>query len=181
MNTQNIQFNSSKKFGNYSIVVGIILTLIGITGILLPQIMALEAITFIAFFMLFAGGAWATHTYKYTRTSVKDWLKPLLLLGLGAYLVLHPAIGIASLGLLMSFYLVLDAFASFIFAQLRYPEKGWGWMTVNGLFSLVMAILFLIGWPIVTIWIVGLYIAINLFFNGLALTAIGWSIKKSNQ
>ncbi len=181
MKTDRTEFDPSTKFGNYSIFVGIILIIIGITGAMLPQFMSLEAITFIAFFMLFAGSAWVIHTYKYAKTSVKEWLKPLLLIGLAAYLMFHPAIGIASLGLFLSFYLVLDAFASFIFAQLRHPEKGWGWMVVNGLFSLILSSLFLIGWPEVSIWIVGLYIAINLFFNGLALVMMGWSIKERNN
>ncbi len=179
METQELNIKSNITFGKYSIVVGILLILVGVTGAVLPQLMALEAVTFIAFFMLFAGGVWATHTFKYAKKSVKDWLKPLLLIGLGAYLLLHPIIGIASLGLLLSFYLMLDAFASFMFAQLRHPLKGWGWMVFNGLTSIVLATLFLIGWPASSIWLVGLYIAINLFFNGLAMAMIGWEIKKS--
>ena len=178
METQEINIKSNITFGKYSIVVGILLMLVGITGAVLPQLMALEAVTFIAFFMLFAGGVWATHTYKYARTSVKEWLKPLLLIGLAAYLLFNPAIGIASLGLLLAFYLMLDAFASFMFAQVRHPHKGWGWMVFNGVFSVLLASLFLIGWPVTSLWIVGLYIAINLFFNGLTMTMIGWSIKK---
>jgi uncharacterized membrane protein HdeD (DUF308 family) len=170
---------SNKSFGNYSMFVGIILVIIGATGAVLPEFMALEAVTFIAVFMLIAAGAWITHTFKYARTSVKEWLKPILLLGFGIYLISKPIIGIASLGLILSFYLMMDAFASFILAQLRYPEKGWGWMVFNGVFSIILASLFLIGWPATSIWLVGLYIAINLFFNGLSLTMIGWGIKKS--
>ena len=90
-----------------------------------------------------------------------------------------PAAGIAALGLLLSFYLMMDAFGSFTLAQAHYPAKGWGWMLVNGLFSLALAVLFLIGWPATSIWLVGLYVAISLLFDGIALSVIGWYIRKA--
>ncbi|MGV6852849.1 MAG: hypothetical protein ACWA5R_11825 [bacterium] len=44
-----------KKFGKYSIFTGILLMLVGITGVVIPEMMSLETAVFIASFMLIGG------------------------------------------------------------------------------------------------------------------------------
>jgi uncharacterized membrane protein HdeD (DUF308 family) len=167
-----------KKFGKYSLFIGIMLVIIGSTGILLPTLMSLEAAVFIASFMIVGGVFWAMHTYNYARKSVMDWLKPLILILTGGFMMYMPHVGIATLGLLLSFYLFVDAFGSFSLAQDLYPAKGWGWMTFNGVFSILLAVLFLVGWPATSMWLVGIYVAISLIFDGWALIFVGWNLKK---
>jgi uncharacterized membrane protein HdeD (DUF308 family) len=41
-------------------------------------------------------------------------------------------------------------------------------------------VLFLIGGPATSLWLVGLYVGINLLFDGMALVAIGWNLRKIN-
>ena len=47
-------------------------------------------------------------------------------------------------------------------------------MVFNGVISALLAILFLIGWPATSLWLVGLYVGISLVFDGWALITIGW-------
>jgi len=166
-----------KKFGKYSIFTGFLLIFVGITGAVVPEMMSLETAVFIAAFMLIGGFFWAAHTFKYARSSVMDWLKPLILIVVGGMVLFSPEQGIAALGLFLSFYLMMDAFSSFSIAQAHYPSKSWGWMFVNGIMSVLLAILFLVGWPQTSLWLVGLFVAISLFFDGLALVIIGWTAK----
>lgn len=167
-----------KHFGSYSITLGIILTLIGIIGIILPQLMSLETVLLIAVLFLLGGAVWLVHAYKYSGIRWSDWLKPVLLLISGALMLFYPMSGIVAIGLLLSIYLLLDAFGSFILAYGLHPEKGWIWMVFNGLASLVLALLFLIGWPETSVWLVGLFVAISLFFDGVTLVYIGWMQKQ---
>ena len=168
----------AQQFGKYSLITGGILLIIGIAGIILPQLLSLQISVLIAVFMLFAGFFWASHTYTYNRKSLNDWLKPILLIVTGGLMLYTPLVSIAILGLLMSFYLLIDAFGSFSMAQALHPQKGWGWMAFNGLISLLLAILFLLGWPASSMFLVGLFIAISLIFDGLALISIGLLYRK---
>lgn len=179
MNRLVIDEKSVERFGKTSLFIGILLMLTGVIGILLPVLMSLNVAIFVAAYALVGGIAWLVQTFKYARKSVLDWFKPLILLGMGAYVLFNPAIGIAAIGLVLSFYLIMDAFGNFLFAQLRYPNSGWGWMLLNGIFSLILAVMLLVGWPSTSFWFVGFYIAISLFFDGVALAMIGWSIKKT--
>jgi len=115
-----------KKFGRYSIFTGLILIIVGVTGVVVPEMMSFETAVFIAFFMLTGGFFWAAHSFKYARHSMMDWLKPLILIVVGGMILFSPEQGVAALGLFLSFYLMMDAFSSFSIAQAHYPEKGWG-------------------------------------------------------
>ncbi|BAO44689.1 HdeD family acid-resistance protein [Thiolapillus brandeum] len=165
----------NKRFGRYSMVVGFLLILLGSVGMVLPELMSLETSIFIASLFLVGGVFWLSHSFKYSRKDWADWLKPVLLLVTGGFMLFYPLSGIAAVGLLLAVYLLLDAFGSFSFASSLRPAPGWGWMMFNGVLSLLLAMLFLIGWPATSMFLVGLYVAISLFFDGVVLVYIGWT------
>ena len=166
------------KFGPYSLVAGILLIVLGMMGIVLPTMMSLGTAIFVAWLLLTGGAIWGIHTYKHNPAHVTDWLKPALLFVTGGLMLVYPASGVAAVGLLLAIYLLLDAYGSFALAQTLHPAKGWGWMTFNGILSFLLALLFLIGWPSTSLWLVGLYAGLSLFFDGWALVAIGWALRK---
>jgi len=166
------------KFGPYTLVTGILLIVLGTAGILLPGVMSLSTALFVGWLMLIGGILWAVHTYQYSPKNVMDWIKPGLLFIIGGLMLFYPAKGVEVVGLLLAAYLLLDAMGSFTLAQSIYPAKGWGWMAFNGVVSALLAALFLIGWPATSLWLVGLYVGISLLFDGWALVAIGWMLRK---
>jgi len=168
-----------KNFGGYTFVVGGLLILLGMGGIMLPNIMSLGTNIFVAWLLLIGGAVWASHTYQYSPRSVMDWLKPVVLVITGGAMLFYPAGGVAGVGLLLAVYLLMDAFSSFVLAQTVYPARGWGWMSINGVTSVLLAALFMIGWPETSYWLVGLYVAISLVFDGWALLFIGWTLRKT--
>lgn len=107
-----------------------------------------------------------------------DWLKPVVLVIIGSAMLFYPAGGVAGVGLLLAVYLLMDAFSSFVLAQAVYPAKGWGMMSINGVASLLLATLFMAGWPETSFWLVGLFVAVSLLFDGWALLFIGWTLRK---
>jgi uncharacterized membrane protein HdeD (DUF308 family) len=169
-----------EKFGPYTLFIGFLLIILGAVGILLPVLMALSTAIFVGWLLLVGGVLWAVHTYKHCPTHVMDWLKPVLLLITGSLMLFYPIGGVQVVGLLLAVYLLLDALGSFTLAQSVYPVKGWGWMVFNGVISIVLAALFLFGWPFTSLWLVGMYVGINLLFDGMALVAIGWNLRKIN-
>ena len=167
------------KFGKYSVITGVLLMLVGIAGMVVPVMMSLQVAVFTAVFMLFGGFFWASHTFTYARNSVMDWFKPIILILVATMILLSPEKGVAALGLFLAFYLMLDAFGSFSIAQAYYPAKGWVWMLVNGIVSVLLSLFFILGWPQSSLWLVGLFVAVSLFLDGLVLVIIGRTAKIS--
>lgn len=169
------------QFGSFSIITGILLIAVGCIGVLLPEFMALEATIFIAGLLMVGSIFWLVHAFKYKLYGWAQWLKPLMLLITGGLMLFYPLDGVAAIGVLLVIYLIIDAIGSFTFAYMLRPLVGWSWMIFNGVTSLALAILFMIGWPESTLLIVGLYISISLFFDGWALLYIGWMQRKLNS
>lgn len=166
------------KFGSYTFVTAILLIILGTVAIFLPSVMSLGTEIFAASLLLFGGVFWAIHTYRYDAKSIMSWLKPILLVGVGLLMLVYPLSGVAAVAMLLAIYLFLDAFSSFTLARAIHPAEGWGWMAFNGVISFLLATLFLMGWPATSMWLVGLYVGISLLFDGWALLAISWSLRK---
>ncbi len=167
-----------RRFGPWTIGIGILLVLIGMVGVGMPWVLSIVTSVYVGWVFLLGGAFWAYHTFKSHPASFLDWLKPLLLIVTGGLMLFNPMAGVAALGLVLSFYLLLDAFGSFALAKAIHPQTGWGWMTFSGLVSLLLAILFLVGWPATSMMLLGIYVGISLIFDGSALIAIGWAIRK---
>ena len=170
--------NEIRKFGPWTVGIGVLLVLIGMVGVGMPWVLSIVTSVYVAWVFLIGGFVWAYHTFKSHPGSFLDWLKPLLLIVTGGLMLFNPMAGVAAIGLVLSFYLLLDAFGSFALAKALHPLSGWGWMAFSGLISLFLAILFLIGWPTTSMMLVGIYVGISLIFDGSALIAIGWAMRK---
>jgi len=151
---------------------GILLIVIGAIGILLPQAVSVILSVLIASLLLVSGLVVAWSTWYSYRESWLAWLKPFILVLLGLLIAFHPAAVAAVLGLLLMIYFLLDGFASVSLALDMRPLHGWGWLLVNGMLSLVLGIVFLVGWPFSSVWLVGVLVGISLVFDGIALLAL---------
>jgi len=156
-------------FKNNARRVGVIMMLVGFLGAMFPIAASLTTVVFVAWLLLFSGFVVGYFTYRSDAKDWRGWLKSLIFFGVGIYMLVSPASGIATLGLLFAIYFFMDAFSGFTLAASFYPNKGWGLWTVNAMLSLVMAAIFVIGWPHTSIVLIGLLVGFSLFFDGLAL------------
>ncbi len=170
-----------QHFGPHSLAIGILLVILGTAGIVLPALMSLVTVGLVGGMLIGGGLLWAYHTYKSPHTTFIDWLKPDLLLLAGGLLLLFPIPGVASLALVLTFYLLLDAYGSFALAYRHHPQPGWGWMLFNGLVDVALAVLFLVGWPQTSLILVGIFVGVSLVFDGWALILIGWAARKAGH
>lgn len=166
------------RFSNNAKTAGIIMILLGIAGVLLPQFFSLALSYLIGWLLLFAALTRAYSLYHYKERHAIAWLHPFLNLLVSLVFLLNAGIAIASLGLLLAFYFFMDAYASFFVSRLfsAYGARVWG--IVNALISFVLGIVILLNWPMNSAWLVGVFVGITLFFDGVMLLFISQKIKK---
>ncbi|RUW62503.1 DUF308 domain-containing protein, partial [Mesorhizobium sp. M4B.F.Ca.ET.049.02.1.2] len=58
------------------------------------------------------------------------------------------------------------------------PEKGWGWLVAAGVISALAGLVIAMGWPVNSLWVLGLFLAIDLVFQGWSFIAIGLALKR---
>jgi len=161
------------KFKKYAKVGGILFILLGIVGILFPTFMTFGTLAFVSYLMLFAGISAGMLTWASNRKDWAGWLKSFILIAVALYMIFYPMEGVATLGLLFSIYFFMDAFSGFGLAFSAEGQKHkWVWL-FNAVTSLVLAIIFVIGWPFTSLWLVGFFVGVSLFFDGIALLVGG--------
>jgi uncharacterized membrane protein HdeD (DUF308 family) len=167
------------QFRTHSLVAGILLLVIGLISILLPELTSLTISFFIGWMLVIGGIVSGYHVMKSYNSKWIAWLKPFLLFAIGLLILYRPMTGVAAVGLLLIIYFLFDGFAGIMFGLELRPLKGWIWMMLNGLISIFIAFIFLVGWPISSLWLIGLLVGISLVFDGTAMIVIGTSIHKN--
>ena len=96
----------------------------------------------------------------------------------GVLMVWRPVVSAEILTLLMgAFFLVTGLFQLIEPFWIGLP--GWGWHVLNGLIALVLGGLVLAQWPVSGLWVIGLFVGIDLLFYGGAWIALALSLRTS--
>jgi uncharacterized membrane protein HdeD (DUF308 family) len=83
----------------------------------------------------------------------------------GFLMVVNPGASALVLTLLMAmFFMVGGIFRMVTALMMRFPS--WGWRLVNGIVTLVLGILIWNRWPVSGLWVIGLFVGIDLIFAG---------------
>lgn len=105
-----------------------------------------------------------------------------LLLGIfalvaGALIVYNPAVGSLALTLLLSFLFIAQGAVRIVMALTKKFEH-WVWVLISGILTLILGILILKQWPYSGLYIIGLFVGIDLIFNGWALIMLSVMAKR---
>lgn len=169
-----------RKLAKYSTAAGILFIILGFVGILIPVFMTLSTVFFISFLLLFAGMSLATLTWMSNRDDWMGWLKSFILIFVSIYMIFSPMGGAATVGLLLSMYFFMDAFANFglaMSARNAHSNKTWWMWLINAVMSFVLGVIMIMGWPFSSLYLVGIVVGISLFIDGLTLLMGGKILK----
>ena len=95
----------------------------------------------------------------------------------GWLMITNPILGAASLTLLLASLFIasgLFRIATSLFGSVEH----WGWLLLNGIITLALGILILAQWPQASLWVIGLFIAVDLIFAGWANVILSFSLRK---
>lgn len=106
-----------------------------------------------------------------------DLFVGLLYVAAGALLIAHPLFGAAALTLMIALFLVIDGVFR-IAVALMYRYHNWGWLLLNGIIALVLGIMIWAQWPLSGLWVIGLFVGIELLFNGIWLATLALAARQ---
>ncbi len=135
---------------------GIIMIVIGLIGILLPNLVSLTINTLIGGLFLLSAVVLASIAWLSDARSLIMWLKPVVLLALALLILFHPAVILSVIGLLLALYFLFDGFAGIALARELKPANGWRFMMFDGVLSFALGIVVMLNWPMGASWIIGL-------------------------
>ena len=162
----------------WTIFLSILLILAGFFTVLLPWVGGIGLTIFVGWAMILSGFFHLAYAWRAHGAGGKIWeiLVGIVYLAAGFYLIVHPAAGLASLTLLLAFYLLFEGiFEVVLFFQTR-GVKGSVWILVDAIITLVLAGMIWGHWPSSSVWALGTLVGLSMLFSGfsrlmLALTA----------
>ena len=81
---------------------------------------------------------------------------------------MNPLIGVASLTLALAIYLFAEGVLELVLSFTLRPMPGSGWLLLDGIVTLILAILIWRAWPSSTAWVLGTLVGISMLFSGTA-------------
>jgi uncharacterized membrane protein HdeD (DUF308 family) len=157
----------------------------GITLVVLGMITAFAAVfsnfitvVVLGCILIAAGIAQLIHTFRARgrENMLLNVLSSLLYLITGGIVLYNPIVGALGLTLLMAAYFFAAGVIRCVKAVQHRKESGWGWLLFGGIVNIVLAMLITVGWPVTAFWVIGLFVGIELFMNGVAIIALSAAI-----
>jgi uncharacterized membrane protein HdeD (DUF308 family) len=94
----------------------------------------------------------------------------------GLLLVTRPVISAEAVTFVMAIFFLIgglfELIGSFVIAL-----PGWGWQAADGIITLILGAMVLAQWPASGLWVIGLFIGIDLIFYGCAWIALALGLR----
>ena len=159
-------------------LIGLGVALIGLGAIAFYNLQAATTVSVFAIgvLMLFGAGVQLAAAFV-----VPSWSRFALLLlsallyGVaGGFTLANPTLAALALTLGLAFALMVSGGMRVWWSIAERPLSGWGWIAASGLVSVLAGIVFLLGWPADSTYLLGIVLAVDLTFQGAM--AIGWGV-----
>jgi uncharacterized membrane protein HdeD (DUF308 family) len=157
---------------------GIGLALLGILAIMRAVTATVVSMLFFGWLLVIAAGIEIVQAIMVGKWAglFQHWLGAVLFGVIGVLILWRPLVTAEILTLLMgAFFLVAGLFQLITPFVISLPD--WGWHTLNGLITLLLGILVLAQWPLSGLWVIGLFVGIELVFYGVAWVALALDLR----
>lgn len=172
-----------KNWG-FFLVWGLAMMALGLVCASAATFTTMFSVVLIGIFLLIAGVVVLVDTFSFWWRKWPGFFMHLIMGSLyaaaGYMLISDPLSGSISLTFLLGVvYLVLGSFRTIYSLSVQTPR--WGWSLFNGLITLTLGFLILASWPNSSLFIIGLFVGIDLFFCGVAYTMAALAAKSLSR
>ena len=94
----------------------------------------------------------------------------------GVLVISNPARTVVALTLVIAAVLFVEGVLRIV-VSLAERFHGWGWVLLNGVISLALGAMIWRQWPESSLWVIGLFVGIDLLFNGWSLIMLALALR----
>jgi uncharacterized membrane protein HdeD (DUF308 family) len=158
---------------------GVLLILLGTVGLMYSVVTTIATVVFFGWLLIVAGILQTVHGFMQRQWSgfFLDLIAGILYIVVGFFLVIHPAEGAVSLTLLVAMFLLLGGGMRIAIAfAADLPHRGW--LLLDGVVSIALGIMIWMRWPVDGLWVIGLFVGIQMVFSGWTLLMLGLAARR---
>src|SRR5580698_1743451 len=178
---QNTSVEIARHASTMSIVWGVLLIVFGMLAVGSPFLAAVAVNAVVAWLIVLAGVVHLTLAFSAHGAGSMIWklLVGLAYLFFGAYLIMHPVLGVASLTLVLaSLFLIEGVLNIVLFFKMR-STQGSTWVLIDGIITLLLGLLIYLQWPSSSIWAVGTLVGVSMIISGITRVMLSFAARKA--
>lgn len=167
------------KWG-WIVALGVVYVVAGLVALGSVVFATVVTVFVVGIMMVIAGVAEVINAFQ-----IKTWGKFLLWLLLGVLYVVagfvtfeNPLLAAALLTLLLGLSLVISGIMRIVLAFSMKEGTPWGWVVLSGLITLLLGLIILAHWPVSGLYILGLFLGIDLIIAGTSWIGVGLSLRR---
>ncbi len=160
---------------------GIVSVVLGAIAIILPPLASVTITYLVGILLLVGAVAYVAEAISRGSTGHRIWsaIVAVLYVVAGVWLIINPVEGTITLTWVLAvFFLVIGVMRLIMGFSMRGKVPNAGWTIVNGVLSILIAVLVIGDLPSSADWAIGLLVGIQLLFDGMALIATAIAGKK---
>ena len=147
---------------------GLLFVIFGFVGLSTIVGVTLISIVFIGVLFLLGGVAQFVDVFKSKKWKVAVWhgvIAMLYIIG-GCFIIYDPLLASKFITALIAWTLIIIGVTRLIMAVSLHGTPGWFFSLIASLAAIILGGIILMQWPLSSLWVIGLFISIELLLNG---------------
>ncbi|WP_028351000.1 HdeD family acid-resistance protein [Bradyrhizobium murdochi] len=168
------------KWG-WIVALGVVYLLAGFIALGSVAMATVVSVLVVGVMMIIAGVAEVVSAFQ-----IKSWGKFLLWALLGVLYIIagfvtfqNPLLAAVLLTLVLGAALVVSGITRIVLAFSMKREMPWIWVALSGVITLLLGVLILVRWPVSSLYILGLFLAIDLIMAGAGWIGLGFGLRRA--
>ncbi|SEI17077.1 Uncharacterized membrane protein HdeD, DUF308 family [Rhizobium tibeticum] len=175
-----LSFPSLQSKWGWFVALGVLLIVCGLIAAANIVLATVASVYYVGMLMLIGGIVYLVHAFQ-----VRSWdqvlfwaLSGVLYVLAGVFAFTNPLLASAALTLFLSIALLIaGVFRTWVGWRMR-PVRGWGWVLASGIITALAGVVIALGWPVNSLWILGLFLACDLLIQGWSMLAFGFAVRR---
>jgi uncharacterized membrane protein HdeD (DUF308 family) len=176
-------FGELRRHWGWLLAVGILSVILGTIGLGMTWMLTLVSVVYFGVLMIVIGGVQILQTFKCAgwKSVVLHTLIGLLYLAAGIMIVSRPLLASLTLTWMLGFALLAVGVMRIIVGVHHRGTSGWGGAVLGGIITLLLGLMILARWPSSALWVIGLFLAIELIVNGWTQILVAVAARRVGQ
>ena len=172
-------FGELKKHWAWMLSLGIVMLILGVIGLGMTVLFNEIVVMYFGFLLLFGSGVQLMQAFRAEAWKGRVWhvLIALVYIVGGIIAVTEPVIAGMTLALLIAWTLIVIGVLRLFMALQMRGAAGWLWTLLGGVLSVVLGVMIINEWPQSGLWVIGLFVAIEILFAGWSQIMIALAAK----
>lgn len=181
MHDTNVVPAGLKRNWGWLFALGILFVILGCIGLGLVIGLTLISVLFFGILLIIAGILQIVDVFKSRHWKGVFWhalIAVFYLIG-GGIILYDPILASALITVFIASILIIIGITRLAMAIVLRDSRGWGWLFFAGLIAILLGVLILAQWPWSGLWVIGLFIAVEMLVNGWTYIFLALAIRNT--